>query len=421
MKRDDYVNAMNRLEFSDDLAAKILEKAECKCRYRFLRTALLAAVLGCFMLTTAFGAVSVLRQRPTKVVPVGSDLSSLAGAKPMKFTLSEMVDDVAIQYLQLNPAQQYHFRHGMLWSNKQGYVQITEDYLLEPVQMNRAELELKKNDRVYVLSFDYLASEVGVISNHRSIYHTDENGEILLNPTDGNSGQWPVYFHVETGSIRDALPGWTASNFDGQVVGGIPLMGGILITTVEDENPSDAHNVLYWIAAEGKNKQIIELPGKGNWDVGQDTFFYQNEAGQLYRMNQDFQFEMLCAYETMDYLQDGLLTVCAEGKLGILDAYRGELYVVEEIPVTRDDTRNYRALRYGAEGNIALVQTQWKHDPQRHVLCMLGMLDKESMQLKVLQIGYDFDGYLHGWLGENRFAVVYQSDLRQYLCVYEFD
>ena len=80
----------------------------------------------------------------------------------------------------------------------------------------------------------------------------------------------------------------------------------------------------------------------------------------------------------------------------------------------------YDALRYGNTGTIALVQTEWHHDPERIVLTKLGMLDYETGELKLLNIENDYDGYQHTWLDENRFAVVYRNEERQFLCIYEF-
>lgn len=421
MKQTEYCRAVDKLDFSEIKAAGVRAKVEKRSGLHMVRRGLIAAVLACFMITTAFGAVSFLRQRPAEVTPVGTDALELTDARFMEFSLTQMSTGVNIHYMELNPKQQYYFRHGMLRSGDLGFQRITADYRLESVEMNRVGLKLEKNDRVYTLGIDYLETEQGILSNHRSVYHKDENGEILLNATDGRSGQWPVYFHVESGTIRDALPDWSAADFEGRVGYGYSLMGGILICTSVNDDQLEADSILYWIGPGADEAKIIELPGKGTSDVEKGTVFYQNEVGQLYRMDENFQFELICKYETMDHLQDGLLTVCVEGKLGILDAYTGDLYVLDEIRVSREETMDYRAIRYGAEGTIALVQTEWRHDPERTVLCRLGILDQETAELKLLNIENDYDGYQHGWLDESRFAVVYRSGLRQILCVYEFE
>lgn len=421
MKQTEYRRAVDKLEFSEITVGRLAAKKEKRPGLHMVRRGLIAAVLAGFMVTTAFGAVSFLHQRPADVVPLGTEAQEMIDAKFMEFTLSEISSGVNVHYMELNPKQQYGFRHGMLWSGNLGYQHITDDYRLEPAEMNRVGLKLEKNDRVYTLGFDYLETEQGILSNHRSVYHKDENGEILLNATDGRSGQWPVYFHLESGTIRDALPEWAASDFEGRVGYGYSLMGGVLMATVVNDRQPDTHSVLYWIGPGAEEAKVIELPGKGTVHVEQDTIFYQNEVGQLFRMNEDFQFEFICEYETMDALQDGLLTVCADGKLGILDAYTGELYVFDQIKVSREDTMDYHAVRYDAEGTIALVQTEWRHDPERRGLCSLGVLDRVSAELKLLEIEHDLDGYQHGWLDEYRFAVVYRAELSQILCVYEFD
>ena len=138
-------------------------------------------------------------------------------------------------------------------------------------------------------------------------------------------------------------------------------------------------------------------------------------------MDDHFQFQRICEHETMDYLQDGLLTVSVRGKLGILDAFTGELFVFEEIEASITDTMDYHAVRYGAQGTIALVHTEWVHDPDRIVLRSLGVLNRQSAQLQLLQIENDYDGGHCNWLDENRLAVIYKSDAGQLLCVYEFE
>ena len=421
MKRAEYCCAIDKLEFSENLAARVRAKANKRPQYRMLSKGMIAAVLSCLMITTTFAAVSILRQRPARVVPVGTEAIELNDTSYMEFSMSDMTTGVRVHTMELGPKQQYSFRHSMLWNSNIGFHYITDDYQLQPVEMNRVNLTLEKNERIYNLDFTYVETEQGVISNHRSVYSKDENGEILLNATDGNSDQWPVYLHVESGSIRDALPDWSASDFEGRVGYGYSLMGGILICSIVNEDQPNARNILYWIDQGAEEAKTINLPGNGHCQIEKDTVFYQNEAGQLYRMNEDFDFELICEYMTMDILQDGLLIVSVNGKLGILDAYTGELYVLEEISAFRWDTVDYCAIRYGAEGTIALAKTEWRHEPERRVLCSLGVLDKETGELKLLEIEHDCDGYQHNWLDEHRFAVIYRLELGQILCVYEFD
>ena len=160
MKQSEYCRAVDKLEFSDNLAARVRAKAERRPRFRLLPRVVIAAVLACFMITTAFGAVSFLRQRTAEVTPVGSDAVKLTNAKLMEFTVSEMTAGVDIHYMELKPKQRYSFRHGMLRNTALGYLHITDDYALEPMEMNSVELKLEKNDRVYTFEFDYLEIQV---------------------------------------------------------------------------------------------------------------------------------------------------------------------------------------------------------------------------------------------------------------------
>lgn len=417
MKRNDYVNAVNKLVFSDDLAMRVRTAEKSKPRFRLARVVVLAAVLACFMITTAFGAISVLRERPGLVERLGTDTGELTDGEYLSFTVSYMGEAIEKHYMELHPVHSYHFRHGMLRDGATGHLRVTEDYRLEQVSMKQVKLSLEKNGRSYTMNFVYLDTEAGVLSNHRSVYHKNEKGEILLNLSDGNSNQWPVYFNPETGALRDALP-----DREGENAYGYELKGGILISIPEPEDSSGDRPKLYWTGPGAETARTIELPYENlSMDVGSDTICCQNEAGQVYRMDENFRFELIGQYETMDYLQDGLLTVSAGGKLGILDAYSGELYVFQDIDASYSDTMDYHAIRYGSGGTIALTHTQWRHDPERRVLTALGVLNTQTAQLYLLEIENDYDGYQFGWLDENRLAVVYKSENRQFLCVYEFE
>lgn len=421
MIHNDYVNAVNKLEFSDNLLQRVQTAEEAKPRFRPVRILLLAAALACFMITTAFGAISSLQERPGRVEVLGTDTDTLVDAQHMDFSVSQLREGTQKHYMELQPVHTYHFRHGLLRSRQGDCLCITEDYKLKLVEMNQIRLSLEKNDRTYYLDFSYLETENGILSNHRSVYYKNEQGEILLNVSDGNSSQWPVYFNPETATVRDALPGWTSADFEGRLGYGYELMDGILISTVVNDGLPNSRNILYWIAPGVDAPKILELPGNGLYHVENNTVYYQNDLGQLYCMDDNFTFRLICQYETMDYLQDGLLTVSVQGKLGILDAYIGEVYVFGDLEVSKTDTLNYHAIRYGSGGTIALVHTEWVHDPERIVLRGLGVLDRGSAQLKLLQIENGYDGAQCNWLDEERLAVIYKSKLGQILCVYEFD
>lgn len=421
MKQNEYVNAIDHLKFNRDLLDAVRAQTQAKPRFRGVKAALIAAALACLMITTAFGSISAVQEHPMDVDILGTDSQELTDAEYMTFAVSTTTEGVQKHYMQLHHSRQYHFRHGMLWSGQTGYLSITPDYQLEQVQLEQRELTLEKNGRTYSLSFDYMDMGSELISNHRSVYHKNENGEILLNATDGSSNQWPVYFHAERGTIRDALPAWSETDFEGRCCGAQELMGGLLVTTIVNDGQSKSRNILYWIGPGAEDAKIIRLPGGGVWHVENDTIYYQNDLGQLFCMEEDYTFQRICQYETYDHLQDGLLTVSVRGKLGILDAYTGELFVFDEIEASKEDTMDFHAIRYGKDGRIALAQTDWRHDPERIVLCRLGVLDKQMGQLNLLAIENEYDGYHHNWLDENRLAVIYNTGDWQILCIYEFD
>ncbi len=342
----------------------------------------------------------------------------------MTFTASEEVAGAAIHYLELLPMQTYSFIHGMLYSRADGFMRITQDYQLERVAAKTIQTTFEKNGRIYELNFSYVDSEEGVISPHKSLYKRNENGEILLNATSSGSYQWPVYVNPETCSVRDALAEYTAEDFDGREVYTYALRGGYLICTIIHENSSNSKNIYYYVSGAGEAPQIIDIPYR-SMAVWKDSVYAQDPAGRLYRMDENFAFEMIADYRTADELTQGLLTVRTEqGELGILDALSEDVYVVSELFVNvneLDETRGYNASRYRDNGKIALVHTAMDYEKLQTVIDRIGIFDTNSGTLRYLQIDNGYDGYQNHWLDENRFAVVYSDGAKQYLCIYEFE
>ena len=418
---------MEHLRFSGDLAASVAAAQSApRSNTRPIRTVVIAAVLLALVGTTAFGTISKLREIPANVETLGTAREEMTDAAMMEFTFSKKTEGVTVHYMKLFGNDTYSFVHGMLISLKKGIFRITDDYQLEQVQMEQTNATLEKNDRVYNLNFSWLDTEDGVISNHRGIYRKDENGEIMLNAT-GRSGQWPVYLNVETGEIRDALPDLTASDFTGRIGYAYALHGGIMVSTIVEstemvDGRDASYNLLYSVN-QGQLREI-ELPENYHLDfVVNDTLYYQDRNGTLYRMDENFAPHLVSDYKTWDTLSNGLLTVCAGGSLGILDVLTGETYVFDEIPVQKSDLHErmgYNAKRYGSNGRIALVQSDWIPDEEKVVLCSLGVLDVNTRTIIMLQIENGYDGYQNGWLDENRFAVIYRGEGGQFLCIYEF-
>ena len=419
MNMNNYKNAVDKLEFSEDLLEKVRAAAGSKPRFRAVRLAVLAALMALVMATSVFAAVSFLRERPAGVVELGTVTQPMTDAEILKLKQLETMEGVCVHYMELKPNQQYALRHGMLWSNEPGYLRVGQDYQLETVELKRVNATLEKNDKVYRLTLDYLDTDAGVITNHRSLYQKNAEGEILLCATAGRNGGWPIYLNVGTGEIRDALPAWSDADFNGQVSYAYAFMDGVLLTSYPEEEGGGTQ--MYWIAPGASNAEKIEIPPRCLEYVEYDTVYYQDAYGRLYQMDEKFQFQKLHEYQTEDDMMDGVLVVSIQGKLGIVDAFTGDTYIFEQISVQKWETGDFNALRYGSNGTIALVETEWRHDPERRVLSCLGVLDRDGDVLKMLSIENDCDGYQHGWLDENRFAVVYRDEVRQFLCLYEFE
>lgn len=433
-----YHDAVEHLEFSDNLFTRVTAaERKPQSRFRLLRAVAIAALITALMATTVFGALSTIREKPTKVETLGTASEDLTDASLMSFSLSDQAGGVTVHYMELYADVSYTFRHGLLYSEKTGFLRITEDYQLEAVEMNTAAYSFEKNDRTYTLEFSYLDTPDGVFSNHKSAYQKNENGEILLNATDGNSGQWPVYLNTETGEVRDALPDWTADDFAGRVTYSDPLKDGILVSTIVEtdemkeivENGTvvgwkdGSYNLLYWIADGEQEAKLVGLPEDYTWYVDNDVLYCQNSAGHLSFFDDNFDLQSISDYDTNDDLTDGLLTVAVDGKLGILDVLTGDTYLFQDISVRAselDETMGYHAIRYGKDGRIALVQTEWRTAEARVALLKLGVLDLDSGEMRMLDIENEYDGYRNGWLDADRLAVVYKNGEQQYLCVYEF-
>lgn len=441
MKNNIYQNAVDHLEFSDSLCEKVMETArKPRSGYRVIRIAAVAALMVCLLAISAFAVSPEFRDWTVSILKLGVSRGEMTDAVKMEFNHEEVADGVTMHYLELDK-NNYEFAHSMLMNPQSGFLRITEDYRLEPIELIPVNENLVKNGRTYtrIGNFSYYETEQGIISWQRDVLQKNESGEVFLNFTDGNSSQWPVYLNLETGAVRDALPGWTADDFEGRVAYSYELMGGILVSTIVNDgktvNGKDAaYNMLYWIGPKAEKAEIIELPKEAyGWYCENNMLFYRDGYGSLYQLNENLEFDMLCSYATGDDLTHGLYTVATdEGKLAIFDAYSGDFYVISECTVDPgistgvrereggeiDETMGYNAIRYNADGKIALVQTDWIPEEERVALLMLGILDEETGKLKLLEIENGYDGYTIHWLDANRLAVIYDE---LYLCIYEFE
>lgn len=438
MKENTYRNAVEHLKFQAIDPETIMKQTDNpKCGVRFLRIAVLAAVMVSMLATTAFAVSPEFRSWTISLFNMGVSRQEMDDAEVMEFRHNEEVDGVSLHYLELDQ-DNYTFYHGMLTSPKNGYLRITESYELVNMKKKLLTASLEKNDKVYSLELDYFETEEGIYTSGRAMIRKNDEFEIFVVLTDGNSHQWPAYVNLETGGVRDALPDWTTDDFTGRIGYAFELMGGILISTVVDEDTLEegnntAYNMLFWIAEGAEEAVVIDLPWDAyGWYCENNELYYRDGYGRLYRMNENLAFDLVCDYATGDDLTNGLYTVATENnELAIVDVYSGDTYVIPGYTVDPgrsigvrareggefDETMGYNATRYNADGRIALVQTDWVPQEERVALRKLGILNEQTGELKLLQIENEYDGYHVRWLDENRLAVIYDSN---FLCIYEF-
>ena len=440
MKNNTYRNAVNHLQFSqtmpDILPDSSVQKFSCR---RFWKMAAFAAVMVCMVFTTAFATSAEFRNWTISFLNLGVSQTEMPEVEVMKFHHEAQADGVTMHYMELD-RNDYLFSHGIIYNDNEEYFRITDDYQVETLDMKPISASLEKNGREYHnLKRYYLETDEGIFTSMKYILQKNAQGEIFQMLTDGNSNQWPVYVNLETGAVRDALPNWSTDDFQGRVIYAYELRGGILVATIVAENKvvngnSVAYNKLYWIGEDTEEPIIIEMPDKEyGWYCENDNLYCKNIQGHLFWLNENFEFELICAYETGDDLSNGLYTVATENQeLAIVDVYTGDTYVISGYTVDPgrpsgyrgreggdlDETTGLNAIRYHAGSKIALVHTEISWKAEKVALKKLGILDTATNELRFLEIENNYDGYRVAWLDENRLAVIYDA---KYLCIYEFE
>lgn len=437
-----YRNAVDHLIFSDTLYDDMNNRiSKTNSKINVMRYTVAAAIIVILMTTTALASSPEFYEWTVRNLRLGVSRADPQNAQVMNFTVARDMDGVIVHYLKLDQ-NNYHFVHGMLYNNKPGFTAITDDYQLKHVETKQFRAYLEKNGRGYYDMLNYLETDRGIIDRRKSMLHENECDEVFLVLTDGHSNQWPAFVNLKTGSVRDALPNWTEDDFDGSVGYADQYKGGILVSTTVNygaaaNGNSVSDHMLYWIKDGSKEAILINLPeDEISWYCENDELYYKNNEGYLYRMNEAFEFELICDYRTGDELTNGLLAAATEDKkLVIVDAYNGNRYLVDDYSVDPgrylagtnsrfgcelDETMGVNATRYGTDGTIAVVRTEYIPHEQRVALKELGILDTNTGTLKMIEIENTYDGYRNGWLDEKRYAVIYKSESGDYLCIYEF-
>lgn len=440
MKNNTYQNAVDHLEFSDELYERVAQNAQtCPRPVRLLRAVAIAAVITAILATTATGVSSVLKDildKKETEVPVqtlGTQEDTFEDAKVMEFTLSNELQGVKVHYMELElgeSVQQYQFLRGLLYNWAGTYYRITEDYQLENVVFQNAVGCVNKGDTQYKVypDYQYLDTPDGVISVYHNALPKNVVGEILINvyaqgtkkPANIGDPAWPAYLDVKTGQIRDALPQRSPDDFEGRICYTRRFKNGILISTLVNEGTKHVTGRRYWVEETTQKTVQITIPDNGIDFCYRDTLYYQDAKGKLYRMDDSFRFHLVSDYETPALFGGGLLEVITDdGKLGIFDVDTGMTYVFAEIPVTENDILSYNSLRRG--NRILLVKTENNWELMGKQVTQVGLMDMENRQLVLLEFDNDMVCLHCHWLDDDRIAMIYQRDQQQYLGIYEFE
>lgn len=437
MKDNIYRNAVDHLQFSEDLEHAVVEKAGTnRPRFRVFRLAAIAAVLCVLFGTTAFAAEHIV-ERVIRIREVGRIRTDFSNAEIMEFSISDNMGGVETHDMELKPKGYYQFGEGFIFHPTEGFLRVTEDYQLDTLEYRSLDAHFEKNGRSYELNMDYIEADGGIYSNNLSFYQV-KNDEILVNMTAKGSHGWPVYVNIKTGDCRDALPEFTEADFlpekltngyEARISYSQPYRDGIIISCLVSGTQSgktDSRSLLYWIQ-EGSEKAIkLDLPKNFIDDIINDTLYYQDSVGNIYVMDEQFQSQKIEHIEkSTDNLSCGLLTVCNEdGTLEIVDVSNQAIYHISNVEVANNslwDTTGYNATRHSLDGEIVVTHSYNDYEANNRPLDSIAYLDMSSGELRQLHIDTDYHVQTHGWLDDDRYCVIYEDGLKWFLRIYEFE
>lgn len=426
MKDNIYRNAVDQLRFSDDLAERV-RFAATKERKKHPRLAvtIMAAAVSMLLLTTAFAAGSWL-ERDARVKEIGSLDGDVSDAEILEFTLSESNEGVTVHHMELGPKGFYTFRDGLLYSKTEGFFRVADDYTLEHMDSNNISVTFDKNGREYVFDVEYLTVPGGIYTDGL-LFYPEVDGEILVRAAAAGSHLWPVYLNLETGAVRDALPGFTDDDFTGRVTYAEPFRDGILISSLVEHDVngnSRDESYHYWIAEGGTEAISLDLPSGWDYITG-DTMYYKTRAGRYFRLDDNFALQELADIpKTTDDPTEGLLTAQSRnGTLCIADLNNGIIYNIPGLDLDNasfQETEGWNATRNSPEGIILLTNAVMDWEAGGRRLMTLAVLDTRLGVLKLLEVDSALTIQSSGWLDDHRYSVIYEDGIRHYLCVYEF-
>lgn len=426
MKNSTYRDAVNNLRFSGDLLTEV-RKSESPERKRIplFRIAVITAVVSTLLMTTAFAAGNWI-ERDARLISIGSVKEDLSDAEIMEFRVIDTNDGVVMHYMELGPKGFYTFRDGMLYSSKEGFFRITDDYTLEKLESSTLCVNFSKNGRVYSFEIEYILANDGVYSDGLLFYPLTD-GEILIRAVAEDGYLWPVYVDLETGDSRDALPDFTEDSFSGIVSYAQPFRDGILVTSGTEHvvnGNSRYETFYYWIDEGNSEAEVLDWPSGWEYIVG-DTLYYKTRTGSYYRLDENFVLQPLQDVpETTDDITEGLLTVQnPDGTLGIIDLINGISHRIPALEIgggKMQETEGWNATRNSSEGRILLTNAVMDWVAEGRKMDVLALLDTDNGVLKLLDVDSGYTIHTSGWFDDDRYCVIYKDVVIRYLCIYEF-
>lgn len=423
MKRNDYVNAVNKLQFSDDLYSRVRVSGQGRTGFSLLRAALVAAVL-CLILATTAVAAGKWMQWNVDTEKIGTVEPDTEYAPFMTFTEDADMDGIRVHTMKLNRDPYFLFGHGLFYSNESGFLQVEQDYSLTELESRELSLSLEKDGFSYRHNLRFVETDHGLVS-HQMFYYPLVDGRALVNLWHSNERCWPVWVDVATGEWEDALPNFHVEDFGGDISYIELFRDGIILSCQGNAN--------YWIAPGSDTAVKIEIP-RGAVDYKVDGEIYLRDAnGAYFKTQGDWEFHPIEDIpRTSDDLWRGLVTCVSDDRtLQIYDPQKGVMYNIPDIsaydpwiqedPQCDPDLSGFNSTRYSTDGSIVVTHTYEDWENLRRMVDSIAYLDQETMELKQLDIEADTGVWTHGWLDEHRYCVISEDGICRWLTVYEFD
>lgn len=426
MKQSEYCNAVDKLEFSQIKAARVRKLDQGRPKFRLVRAAVLAAVL-CLMLATTVAAAGQWLLRDVHTETLGTVQPDTQDTLELAFNQDAQMDDILVHTMKLNDADYFLFGSGLLYSRESGFLRVEEDYSLTSLESREIALRFEKDGFLYSQDLCFVETENGLVSDQMFDYPLVE-GRALVNLWCGNQRCWPVWVDVSTGEWEDALPGFHAEDFAGEVKYVSQFRGGLMISCVAEARGS----MYYWIEEGSAAAQMVEMPEGALDFVLEDELLYRDGDWNYYTTRGGWEFYPVEGVpKTSDAMWQGLITCVSEsGTLQIYDLLTGEMYDIPDIsaldPWIQEkslydpELSDFNATRNSGDGSIVVTHAYHDFENLRRMMDSIAYLDQETMELKQLEINANKGVWTLGWLDDHRYCVITEDENARWLTIYEF-